>query len=85
MRKNCATAGEGRAARPNGTATGRVFYGALNQIGIGCNADRIGADIAAGTQTRKGYGGSGGPTTLFGDFMIRVHRRPVVPSVAETT
>jgi hypothetical protein len=62
-----------------------VFYGAMEQIGNGYNADQIGVDIAAGTHNWTGYRGLWGLTTLFGDFIIRVRWRPEEPSVTETS
>ena len=50
-----------------------VFYGVMEQIGDSYSADRVGADIAAGTHNWTGYHGSWGSTTLFGDFMLRCY------------
>ncbi len=71
-------------AKPVVSTTTAVFYIAFEQIGNYPRSDAIGVDAVAGTHNWTGKQGSWGPTTHFGDFMIRCFWEPLC-GVEETS
>ncbi|MCK4593514.1 hypothetical protein KAU45_03365 [bacterium] len=61
-----------------------VFYVANEQIGNYPQSDSQGVDATGGTHNWTGYNGLWGPTTIFGDFMIRCYWDDGIPVVEDT-
>jgi hypothetical protein len=60
-------------ADPIVNLTDAVFYIAWQQVGNYPSCDSVGVDAVAGTHDWTGYQGSWGPSTAFGDFMVRCY------------